>query len=103
MKAKVDESRKHHLDRRADKLIAAGAGDPNELLATKQVAAWLDVSEQWLEIGRHKGYGPPYIRLTPRMIRYKRGGVLKYLEKRTHRSTAEYATKRKNCGAEALA
>ena len=101
MSAKADDTWKHHLDSRADKLIAEGAGNPNELLTTREVAAWLGVSEQWLEIGRHKGCGPPYVRLTPRMIRYTRGGTLKYLEKRTHHSTAEYATKRKNRRAEA--
>jgi hypothetical protein len=94
---KAKKVRKHHLDRRADKLIDAGAGDPDELLTTKQTAEWLDVSEQWLEIGRHKGYGPPYVRIAPRIVRYTRGDIRKYLTERTHQSTAEYM----NRGAEA--
>jgi hypothetical protein len=84
--------RKFHLDKRAPDLIAAGAGDPNELLTTKDVAAWLRNSVQWLEIQRTKkdGYGPPFVKLAPRMVRYRRGDVLKWLDGRVHASTAEY-------------
>jgi predicted DNA-binding transcriptional regulator AlpA len=85
----------HHLDRRADELAAAGAGDPDELLDTEEVAAWLHVSMQWLEIARHHGYGPPFTKLSPRMIRYKRSDVLAWLNTRKHASTAEYRAGRK--------
>ena len=37
-------------------------GDDDDLLTTPQLAEWLAVSEQWCEIGRHKGYGPPYVK-----------------------------------------
>ena len=84
-------TQRHHLDRRAPELIEKGRdGDPDELLTTKEMAAWLGVSEQWLEIGRSKRYGPPFIRMGPRMIRYRRGTGIHWLEERTHRSTAEY-------------
>jgi hypothetical protein len=78
----------HHLDRRVGQLLqlASSADLPDDgsdaLLTTKQVAAWLGVSDQWLEVGRIKGYGPPYIRLSPRGVRYKRGAVLKWLKQR---------------------
>ena len=75
----------HHLDRRAGEL-AVVAGDDDDLLNTKELADWLGVSEQWLEIGRHRGYGPPWMRLGPRMVRYARGAVRKWLRKRTLRS-----------------
>jgi hypothetical protein len=52
----------HRRDRRDD-------GDPDEMLSTVQVAQLLAVSSQWLEIGRHQGYGPKYIRLSPRRVR----------------------------------
>jgi hypothetical protein len=58
------------------------AGDPDELLDTKSVAALLHVSTQWLEIGRCKGYGPPYERLGPRLIRYRRSKVVRYIRSR---------------------
>jgi hypothetical protein len=89
-------SRTHHLDRRAAALAetGAGAGDPNDLLTTEQMAAWLGVSTQWLEIGRVKGYGPPFVRVGPKMIRYKRGDGIKWLGTRTHARTAEYRRRR---------
>lgn len=80
---------RHHLDRRACKL-AALPGDDDDLLSTKETAGWLDTSEQWLEIGRSKGYGPPYVRLSPRRIRYRRGTVKVWLQERSHRMTSEY-------------
>jgi predicted DNA-binding transcriptional regulator AlpA len=79
----------HHLDRRAGELIAIGAGNPDDLLTTKQVAAWFGMSVITLEIWRSKGKGPPFTKLTPRMVRYQRGGVLNWLAKRTCTSTAQ--------------
>jgi hypothetical protein len=69
--------------------VAIGA-DPGMLLNTKQTAEWLSVSAEWLEIGRSKGYGPPFRKLGPKTIRYNVGDVTKWLEARSHRSTAEY-------------
>jgi predicted DNA-binding transcriptional regulator AlpA len=81
---------RHHLDRRAAD-IASVAGDDDELLTTNQMATWLGVSTQWVEIGRHKGYGPPFERLGPKLIRYRRGKTRAWLDARTHSRTAEYA------------
>ncbi len=83
---------RHHLDRRAAEIADKGRqGDPNDLLTTEETAAWLGVSRLWFEIGRSKNYGPPYVRIGPRHIRYKRSDVIRFLEDRTHRCTAEYA------------
>ena len=83
---------KHHLDRRAAEIAEKGRqGDPDELLTTQEEADWLGVSRQWLEIGRSKGYGPPFVRVGPRHIRYVRRWTIKWLEERMHRCTAEYA------------
>jgi predicted DNA-binding transcriptional regulator AlpA len=71
----------HHLDRRAGKL-ADEPGDNDDLLKTRELAAWLGVSEQWLEIGRVRNYGPPFIKIDPRMIRYPRGRVRRWLRTR---------------------
>jgi hypothetical protein len=79
-----------HIDRRADRIVAGNLGADDELLTTRAVAAWLEVSPQWLEIGRHRGYGPPFKKLSPRNIRYRRGDLLNWLRSRTHSSTAEY-------------
>jgi len=89
---RLPKARRHHLDRRAEAIAAdpIADGPPDQLLSTKEVAAWLGVSIQFLEIGRHRGYGPRFTRLGPRMIRYRRADVLHWLGTRTHASTAEY-------------
>jgi predicted DNA-binding transcriptional regulator AlpA len=85
----------HHLDKRAGAIAAAAAGeDENELLTTTQTAEWLGVSEPWLEIGRHKGYGPPFITIAPRLVRYLRSNVLAWLHERTHQCTREYSKRK---------
>ncbi|HKA55808.1 MAG TPA: hypothetical protein VKJ47_19320 [Candidatus Binatia bacterium] len=87
--------RSHHLDKRAGAIAAAAADeDELELLTTTQVAEWLGVSEAWLEIGRHKGYGPPFVTIAPRLIRYLRSGILTWLHERSHQCTREYSTRK---------
>ena len=81
----------HHLDKRAAELAAAGTGSSDDLLTTKAVAEWLGVSCQFLEIARSRGHGPRFLRVSPSRIRYRRDDVLRWLEERAHRSTAEYA------------
>lgn len=82
---------RHNIDRRTHQIIADSQGSNDDLLTTQQVAAWLGVSIQWVEIGRLRNYGPKYTRLTPRLIRYKRSDVLEWLNARKHSSTAEYS------------
>jgi predicted DNA-binding transcriptional regulator AlpA len=72
-----------HLDRRAEALAEAGAGNPDDLIDTRALADWLGVSTQWAEIARHRGVGPPFVRVTPRRIRYRRADVLAWLRERT--------------------
>jgi hypothetical protein len=81
---------RHHLDRRAAELAEDGAGEPDDLLSTGAVAAWLGVSPQWLEIGRGKNYGPAFVKLSVRRVRYRRSDVLRWLADRTFASTAGY-------------
>lgn len=64
------------------------AEDHIEYLSTEQVAAYLGMSRQWLEIGRHKGYGPPYIKLG-RAVRYKRSALDEWMLARQQSHTAE--------------
>jgi predicted DNA-binding transcriptional regulator AlpA len=87
----------YHIDKRAGAVAAATTGSGDELLTTPQAAVWLGVSTQWLEIARHRGSGgPPFERLSSRMIRYRRSKVLAWLDERSHSATSEYAPKKKS-------
>jgi hypothetical protein len=56
------------------------------LLNTAELASWLGVSE----IGRSRGYGPAFVRLSPTAVRYRASDVRAWLTDRTHRRTAEF-------------
>jgi hypothetical protein len=64
------------------KINDAPPGADDALLDTASVAVWLGLSTQWLEIARHRGYGPPYVRVTSRLVRYRKGDVIEYLHSR---------------------
>ncbi|MEL6219762.1 MAG: hypothetical protein AAFR79_15055 [Pseudomonadota bacterium] len=52
--------------------------NPNVLLTRPQAAVALNVSERWLELGAHQGYGPPVIRLGHRTKRYRGKAIADY-------------------------
>ena len=69
-----------NLDRRAHQIMSAPLADgqnADDLMTTGEVALWFGVSKQWLEIGRCKKhrYGPPFVQISPRNIRYRRDKV----------------------------
>ena len=80
---------RHHLDRRIGQVLAAAPVtlpitlNDDTLLSTKQVAAFLGVSSQWLELGRKQGYGPAWVKLGPRTTRYRYGDIVKWLKQRS--------------------
>jgi hypothetical protein len=78
------------VDRRAHRLIDVDF-HPETRLTTKQVAVWLEVSEQFLEIKRTRGGGPRFERITNKLIRYRAGDVIEWLRSRAHAATSEYA------------
>ncbi len=86
---KVEIGKRLHLDRRANQL-AAEPGDDDELLDSINLADWFGCSPQWVDNGRTYGYGPPYVELAPRMIRYRRGDVRKWLAERARLRTNGY-------------
>ena len=50
-----------------------------EVLTTKDAALYMRVSHQWLEIGRVKGYGPPFIKLS-RLVRYRKSDLDQWMD-----------------------
>lgn len=78
-----------HLDRRAHQIIALSEGRPaDELLSDQQVADLFGVGPQWPAQARIGGYGPPFIRLGPKRIRYRRDQINAWLLERSATSTA---------------
>jgi hypothetical protein len=51
---------------------------PSEYLTTIQAARHLNCSRQYLEIGRSKGYGPPYCKLG-RAVRYRASALNEWM------------------------
>ena len=64
-------------------------------LTTAQCAALLGISEQWLEIARVRGDGPPFVKMG-RIVRYRRPSVLRWLQENEFQSTAQYSVHRNN-------
>lgn len=81
---------RYHLDSRAGDLLEKGLdGDRDDLLNTTALAEWFGVSEAWVCVARSRGGGPPFIRLAPRHVRYKRSDVLRWLAERTRSCTRD--------------
>jgi hypothetical protein len=85
-----------HIDKRAEKLLAEKtAHSDDDLLTTRELAAELGVSVQFLEIARHKGTGPSFVVLRRRLVAYRWGYVRGWLKDRTHKRTTEYTKRAK--------
>jgi predicted DNA-binding transcriptional regulator AlpA len=85
-------ARRHHIDQRAARLadeIQAG-GDPDQLLSDNDLHELTGLSTAWFRIGRTKGYAPPFVRLSPRVVMTKRSDYVAWLRERTHLRTSEY-------------
>jgi hypothetical protein len=100
-----------HLDKRAARIVdelLASTPDLDQLMSTHQVAHLTETSHQFWESLRHDGTGPPYVKIAPRAIRYRREDVLAFLRERVHRHTQEYqssnwVSRRRNEAARAAA
>lgn len=57
-------------------------------LKTAEAAAYLGLSRQFLEIARHRGDGPPYIKVS-RAVRYYRPTLDQWMHERERNHTAE--------------
>jgi hypothetical protein len=78
--------KRHYLDKRAETLVANAPSGDSDLFNTTQLAAWLGVSNQFLEIGRSNTptgrYGPAFIRIGA-AVRYRKADVERWLKSRT--------------------
>jgi len=64
--------KKLQIARRAHQIVALGADcPPDKLRDDHEMAEWWGLSPQWFRFARIGGYGPPFIELGPRLIRYR--------------------------------
>jgi len=53
------------------------------ILTTEQVAAMLSLNRGWFDRARKGGYGPPFMQVTSRIVRYNKLTVLEWFAKHT--------------------
>jgi hypothetical protein len=68
---------------------AADAASAEHLLDEIQAARLLRLSRRTLQGWRFKGGGPPFVRLSRRCIRYRRGDLQAFVVQRMRRSTSD--------------
>jgi len=56
-----------------------------ELLTPKEAAVFLQVTEEQLQAYRIDGTGPPFVRINPRVIRYRMRDLLAWINDRIDR------------------
>ena len=68
--------------------------DLNDLLDNEQTAAFLGIKPNTLEIWRHKGKGPAFVKMgdTPQApVRYRRSALADWLARQSFASTSAYS------------
>lgn len=69
----------------------------NDLLDNEQTATLLGIRPNTLEIWRHRGKGPAFIKLGTNPsspVRYQRSRVMAWIDANTHVSTSSYSAAR---------
>ncbi len=61
-------------------LVNLGRLCPTQLLTRDEVANYFGLSKRWLEIAATRGQGPPIVRISPRMVRYRIADILDWIE-----------------------
>lgn len=79
-------ARRHHIDRRAASILQSQSPafeqNGDQAGNTHWAADLLGLSPKTLELMRHQGCGPKYIRLSPRTIRYLKSDIFAWLRER---------------------
>lgn len=61
----------------------------NQLMTENQVAEYLNVSPRSLQGWRYSGGGPPFVSISPRVVRYRVGDLESWLAERVRTSTSD--------------
>lgn len=60
----------------------APVGDPDSLIREEDAAAFLKFTPRALQDWRKRGSGPPFLRISKRAIRYRRGDLIAWAASR---------------------
>ena len=63
--------------------------NPNQLLSRDEVFGEFGLTRRWLELAALTGDGPPYVRVSKRMVRYQRAVLQAWIAARTRTSTSQ--------------
>lgn len=64
-----------------------------QLLSEKQAAKLLGISDRTLRNWRVRGGGPKFVRVSARCIRYKRGDLQDWIDRKVASNTSQYPAK----------
>lgn len=74
------------------------ASGHRRLLSRDEIEAEYGISRRWLELAAISGEGPPFIKVSPRMVRYRRDHIEIWLNEREISHTAEGSATFKKTG-----
>lgn len=63
--------------------------NPNQLLSRDEVEGEYGLTRRWLELAALSGNGPPFVKISNRMVRYRRSVLEGWITSRTRLSTSE--------------
>lgn len=69
--------------------VSAPGDRSNELLSRDGIQSEYGLPRRWLELAALSGNGPPMIRISSRMVRYRRGDFEAWLASRTVTNTSQ--------------
>jgi predicted DNA-binding transcriptional regulator AlpA len=69
---------------------------PNQLLSRDEVEDEYGLTRRWLELAALSGNGPPFVKVSNRMVRYTRSVLEKWITDRTRSSTSDTGHQPKN-------
>src|SRR5690349_15819210 len=70
-----------HSSPTASTLREKAAGNPMFLLSREQVEDMYGLWRRWLELAAWRGHGPPIVKISRRMVRYRVGDIEAWLSK----------------------
>jgi hypothetical protein len=63
--------------------------NPQQLLSRDEIEYEYGLTRRWLELAALTGNGPPFVKVSGRMVRYQRGVLERWIADRTRSSTSD--------------